>query len=193
VTLRARLREATQPAHSRLEASLRLLDESATEADIRRLLGRFHGFHAAWEPALKGVVPDHLLDPRLKLPLLEHDLRSLGVADDLLHDLPACPGALSLCRGKAGAAGSLYVMEGSTLGGRVINRLLSKAPWYPMKGLTYWDPYGADTSLRWKETLDYLESLPATWSGEVVASAHATFVLLQSWLVPGCLPQEDLQ
>lgn len=184
VTLRARLREATQPAHTRLEAVLRLSEEQPAQAAILHLLARFHGFHTTWEPALKGVVPDHLLIARRKLPLLEHDLRILGAGDDFLHGLPACPDAPSLCRGEAGAAGSLYVMEGSTLGGRVISRLLSHTPWYPQEGLTYWDPYGADTGARWRETLAYLESLPAGWSDQVVASACATFAMLESWLQP---------
>jgi len=190
VTLRARLREATQPAHLRLEAGLRLLEEPLNEARILRLLARFHGFHATWEPALRGVIPAHLLNVRVKLPLLERDLRSLGAADDFLRGLPACLEAVSCCRSEASAAGSLYVLEGSTLGGRVINRLLSGAPWYPAGGLAYWDPYGADTGKRWRETLVYLESLPPDWSDEVIASARATFDLLHSWLVPEpLLPQ----
>jgi len=183
VTLRARLREATQPAHLRLEAGLRLLEEPLNEARVLRLLARFHGFHAAWEPALRGVIPAHLLKARLKLPLLERDLRILGAADDFLRGLPACLEAASFCRSEASAAGSLYVLEGSTLGGKVINRLLSGAPWYPARGLAYWDPYGADTGKRWKETLGYLESLPPGWSDEVIASACATFDLLHSWLL----------
>jgi heme oxygenase len=190
-TLRARLRVATQPAHSELEASLWVLDEQAPKAVVMNLLGRFYGFHASWEPALKGVVPDHLLYPRLKLPLLDQDLRSLGAGDELLHALPACHAAASLCHNEASAAGSLYVIEGSTLGGRVISRLLSSASWYPPKGLAYWTPYGPETGRRWKETLSYLESLPAAWSDEVIASAHATFCLLQSWLPPGRLPEGE--
>jgi heme oxygenase (biliverdin-IX-beta and delta-forming) len=191
VTLHARLREVTQPAHLRLEASLKLLERPANAARMRRLLGRFHGFHASWEPALRGVVPESFLETRLKLPLLEQDLRSLGAEDELLRALPTCPGAVSLCRGQASAAGSLYVLEGSTLGGHVINRRLSDEPWYPPQGLTYWNSYGVDTGRRWKETLAYLESLPGAWSGEIVDSAHATFELLHSWLQPACLPDGD--
>ena len=43
-----------------------------------------------------GVVPDHLLIARLKLPLPEQDLRSLGAGDDFLHAQTACPAALLL-------------------------------------------------------------------------------------------------
>jgi len=192
LTLHARLRDATQPDHLRLEGELRLLEEPLTQGRTLRLLARFHGFHRAWEPALEGVIPDHLLNARLKLPLLERDLRSLGAGDDFLRTLPACADAASLCRDEASAAGSLYVLEGSTLGGRVINRVLSGAPWYPATGLAYWDPYGAATGSRWKETLGYLESLPSGWSDEVIASACATFALLHSWLLTEALSPEPL-
>ena len=181
-TLRTRLREATRPAHARLEARLNLLDEPVPADRIMHLLQRFHGFHSAWEPALEGLVPTQLLQPRLKLPLLEADMRSLGAEENLLRTLPACPHAASLCSGRATAAGSLYVLEGSTLGGAVINPVLAHAPWYPMAGLRYWNPYGNQTGKRWKETLAYLESLPASWSDEVIQSANMTFDLLRSWL-----------
>jgi heme oxygenase len=74
------------------------------------------------------------------------------------------------------------VLEGGTLGGRVIERVLAAAPWYPEGGLSYWNPYGNDTGKRWKETLDYLESLPVSWADEVIGSAEATFDLLERWL-----------
>lgn len=190
MTLHARLRDATQPAHSRLEASLGLLNEPAA-VRILHLLGRFHGFHASWEPAVQKVLPDRLSNDRLRLPWLEHDLRSLGVSDAHIRALPACPDAVLLCQDEASAAGSLYVLEGSTLGGRVINRRLSTAPWYPPNGLTYWEADGPSTGGRWKETLEYLERLPAGWSNAIVASACATFALLQSWLVAGSVDQEN--
>lgn len=161
-----------------------VLEEPVPADRIMRLLQRFHGFHATWEPALEGKVPEQMLLPRLKLPLLQADLRSLGADDSLLRALPSCPSAPALCQDQASAAGALYVMEGSSLGGLVIDRVLARAPWYPAGGLHYWHPYGRDTGKRWKETLDYLEALPACWSDEVIESANATFDLLQSWLPP---------
>lgn len=151
---------------------------------IIRLLERFHGFHAAWEPALGGRVPDPLLVPRLKLPLLQHDLRCLGVADRRLRALPSCKRAAGLCESPAAAAGALYVLEGSTLGGRIISRSLQAAPWHPPQRLQYWNPYGDDTGRRWSETLAYLESLSPADDDAVIRSAINTFDVLHAWLLP---------
>ena len=77
--LHAWLREATHDAHARLESTLNLLEAPIPAVRIANLLEGFHGFHAALEPALHGHVPERLLQPRLKLPLLEQDLQCLGI------------------------------------------------------------------------------------------------------------------
>jgi heme oxygenase len=187
-TLHARLKEATRAAHARLEAALGILATPLALERIIRLLERFHGFHAAWEPALAGRVPDLLLRPRLKLPLLQHDLHCLGVAEQQLLALPSCERAAGLCASHAAAAGTLYVMEGSTLGGRIISRSLRAAPWHPPQSLQYWNPYGDDTGRRWSETLAYLESLPPADDDAVVSSAIDTFDVLHDWLLPHAAP-----
>ena len=163
---------------------MRLLEEPLSAERIVQLLGRLHGFHATWEPALAAVIPERLLQPRLKLPLLQADLHSLGADERLVRTLPACPAAAVLCKDMATGAGSFYVLEGSTLGGRIIDQVLAGAPWYPAAGLRYWNPYREETGKRWKETLDYLESLPPSWSDRIIGSANATFEFLQAWLSP---------
>lgn len=181
--LRARLRRATQPAHRQLEAALGLLEDPVTAHRILGTLQRLHGFHAAWEPALAPVVPAPVLLPRLKLPLLEQDLHVFGATKESLHNAPACHAAALLCRNPAAAAGTLYVMEGGTLGGQVIVRSLEHTGWFSSRRPSYWNPYGADTGRRWSETVTYLESLPDRCADEAIASAIACFELLQSWLL----------
>ena len=182
--LRERLRRATQPAHRRLEAALALLDEPVSPTRILGILQRFYGFHAVWEPALESAVPATFLLPRRKLALLEQDLRILGMTDAWLRNAPSCRAARDLCGSEAAAAGSLYVMEGGTLGGQVITRALEHTVGFPGR-LNYWNPYGADTSRRWTETVSYLEALPASCADEAVASAVRCFKVLNSWLLEG--------
>ena len=170
--------------HTRLEGALDLLATPIDADRIVRLLERFHGFHAALEPALKGLVPEALLAPRRKLPLLQNDLRCLGVSEAGLLALPVCRQAADLCDSRAGAAGALYVMEGSTLGGRIISRCLQAAPWHPPQHLQYWNPYGDQTGARWAESLAYLQSLPRADADAIARSAVATFSVLQAWLLP---------
>lgn len=184
--LHARLRSATRPSHQRLEAALGLGAPGIEEARVVRLLERFHGFHAAWEPTLEGLVPDGIRLPRIKVPLLRNDLVGLGVSAERLRGLPQCRGAADLCATEGEAAGALYVLEGSTLGGRAISRALQGSPWLGGRALCYWNAYGGDTGRRWHETLAYLEALPTVTGEQAVASAVATFDLLHAWLVTPC-------
>lgn len=181
-SLRQRLRESTQDAHQRLESALGSLNEKASQERILRLLGRFYGFHAAWEPALEAVMPRLLVLPRRRLALLQSDLERLGGGADQVSSLPDSQAVQALCSDQAAAAGSLYVLEGSTLGGQLITRALKQTIWYPADGLRYFDPYGTATGQRWKETVSYLDSLPPAWARRAVASALDTFELLESWL-----------
>jgi heme oxygenase len=56
----------------------------------------------------------------------------------------------------AEALGALYVLEGSSLGGRVILKELKRRD-VSLAGLGFLDPYGADTSRRWQSFLAILE------------------------------------
>ena len=60
------------------------------------------------------------LNPRRRLHLLEADLAVLGSSARAVDALQACP--VPLLHDAAEALGSLYVIEGSTLGGRIIQR-----------------------------------------------------------------------
>lgn len=64
--------------------------------------------------------PDYRYRPRA--PLLADDCRALGLTPNRLHDSPQ---ELRLERGPAYLLGVLYVVEGSTQGGRLIARHLS--------------------------------------------------------------------
>ena len=101
----SRLRSATRSSHQRLEAALGLAAPLVEEAKVVRLLERLHGFHAAWEPALEGMVPDAIRVPRLKAPLLADDLGRLGVPAARLRSLPLCDAASKLC-GRTGTSQS---------------------------------------------------------------------------------------
>lgn len=182
--LAAHLRRATAGAHQRLEASLDLLAHLSDAAATRRLLGRFLGFHRVWEPALArrpAVATFH--EHRRRLPQLEADLKALGCSQAMLAALPLCDAAGELTATDARALGSLYVMEGSTLGGQVINRALKDAPWRPAQGLTYFDPYGVSTGAMWRGFKAWSGAHPAAADREgVTEGALKTFDLLQTWL-----------
>ncbi len=119
--LLAHLRTETRPAHDQLEGTLALLDERLGLDAYRKVIERFYGFWRNWEPRMATLFQDAaFLDPRRRMHLLRADLVALGLSAHAVAMLPTCPAPI--LRNSVEALGSLYVMEGSTLGGRVIER-----------------------------------------------------------------------
>ena len=57
---------------------------------------------------------------------------------------------------RAEALGWLYVLEGSSLGGKVIRKQVTSSGG-DMTGLGFLDPYGAELGARWRAFLNVLE------------------------------------
>ena len=139
------LRQATAASHEALEQHLRL-DADIDPARYARLLTGFHRFLAAWEPCVLAALPPRLhawFRGRSRLPFLQHDLQHLG----LPHPAPAPGDHLPPLDGLPAAFGSLYVVEGSALGGQVIARRL--APRFG-GGTAYFHGWGDDTGRLWR-------------------------------------------
>ena len=179
----ARLREETRPAHDRLERGLGLVSGALARETIVQLLGRFHGFFYSWEPALARCLQDDaFLRPRLKLATVRRDLLALGLREPELDRLPVCPDAAPFSC-PAGALGSLYVVEGSTLGGQIIARRMADSPWLPAEGLDYFRSYGPAVGKRCRGFRRRLELTASPENEElIVRSAWLTFARLDAWL-----------
>jgi heme oxygenase len=182
LTLPDRLKAATADLHVALEERLGLGSPPYGRERFEILLERFHGFHAVWEPAVAALIGDAaLLEPRRRLHLIEQDLQALGARPT---NIARCSeaGALSAFE----AWGSLYVMEGSTLGGRIIAKRMSDEIWLPPGGLRYFDPYGPETGSYWKVLRERLQAISSPTSDEaIVIGARLTFERLTRWLEPG--------
>jgi heme oxygenase len=177
--LMAALRARTAAAHQALEEGLDILSVVRSPARLRRLMERFYGFHAVWEPAIAASPAAGFAADRGRLGSLRADLAALGVGDAGVAALPLCRPAAALAATAAGAIGSLYVMEGSTLGGQVISRALRDAGGAE---LAYFNPYGRETGARWRAFAAWAEAAAAETREEAAASAQATFALLLGWL-----------
>ncbi len=175
------LRHGVAEAHTDLERRLNL-SSTTQHGDLVGMICGFHGFHAAWEPAMAHALKhDPFVVQRARLPLLTQDLRDVGHAASPPH----CIEAAALVSCEAAALGSLYVMEGSTLGGQVIRKTLSADAWPRPGGPRYFNPYGRQTAAKWREFQTYLTARGANLPFEtIVAGAQATFALLQTWLTP---------
>lgn len=175
-SIRDLLREGTRAEHDRLEDGLRLTGPGLTLERYCLILSRFHGFWAGWEPHVAAALADDaFLAPRRRLGLLRDDLRALGVAPD---SLPVCPPPPLHGRGEA--MGSLYVMEGSTLGGRVILKGLERIG-VPPDARSYLAGNGEATGAMWRAFLERLEA--EVDAGAVLRGAKATFKTLGDWML----------
>ncbi|MCR0983226.1 biliverdin-producing heme oxygenase [Roseomonas populi] len=178
ISIRDRLRAETRPDHDRLENGLRLADPGLTPARYRAVLERFYGFWAGWEPRLAAALGDDaFFAPRRRLYLLQDDLRALGIRPE---GLPAClPPPL---RDRGEAMGSLYVMEGSTLGGRVILKRLDEIG-LAEGARSYFAGHGEATGAMWRSFLARLEAEPDAEA--VLRGAKDTFATLADWMLEG--------
>lgn len=141
--------------------------------------------HVVLEPRLTAWDRQAALldwDRRRKVPLLEADLDVLGVDRAALPGLPRCPHVPAV-HTTAEALGTLYVVEGSTLGGRVLRDRLRDAP-LPPGCFHFLSSYGPQTGRRWRSyrvvTLAWVGDDPVR-ADAVVAAARGVFAALVSW------------
>lgn len=175
-----RLKSETLPQHRALESSL---DLPESRQAYRHRLSGFLGYVEPWEARLTSVLRHHpgVWKGRLKTNLLKRDLCALGLNTGEIEALPRCMN-LPLLDSVAAAVGSLYVMEGSTLGGRMIVRALQQSLELPAESLSYFSSYGAEVGERWKEFREQLLGFSSPENDElIIYSAGQTFSTLETW------------
>jgi len=183
------LRTETRPQHQAIEAALDLTSETLKLDAYLRTLERFYGFYRPLEIGVQAVGgwADRGLDlpGRSKTPLLEADLRALGVGE---------PAALPVCDDLpphatvAAAFGCLYVLEGATLGGQVISRSIQKATDIKLDtGGRFFHGYGERTGPMWQAFRAALVAFAVTpgAQNEIVSAAKDTFSKRHRWTTAG--------
>jgi heme oxygenase len=179
-----RLKNDTRSEHEGLERAVDLAWYLGEVERYRMLLRLFYGFHRGWEAQLMAQAPEDVqlfyLDRR-KTPLLEDDLRLLGDSDEDLRRVRLC--RFGNLASRARALGSMYVVEGSTLGGQVIARIVEAELGYRQgAGYSFFRGYGTETATMWRGLQDFLtRAAQGTPDEEVVAEARQMFATLQAW------------
>src|SRR5262245_58034161 len=119
------LKEKTKNEHASLEKKfLSIIDEIKNREDYARFLSRIYAYYYNLEQLLKRYLIGSLVEDyehRLKCHHLIRDIEE--TRHGVRIDLPVCrisPEVTSF----HSALGVLYVLEGSTLGGQIIARLL---------------------------------------------------------------------
>lgn len=176
-----RLRLETRLEHERVEAAVDIEGRLATLDKYRDLLARFYGFYAAFEPVLHARLPGEFVR-RSHLPALRRDAEALEINAQTL--LPAQ--RLPVLRDEAEAIGAMYVIEGSTLGGQIISRMLrERLGLCPDCGGAFFSGYGAQNGPMWRTFCEAVE----VWSGThgnidgMVVGARETFEAMEAWVV----------
>lgn len=122
-------------------------------------------------PLLQHIFTD--LEERRKLPLINADLAFLNAPKTEFKSPFALSGKISV----PFAIGILYVVEGSSLGGRFILKNLQTALGYDQNGVSYFNGYGNKTGSSWKNFLNVLTTYEEqnNVGSEIIAGADFAF------------------
>ena len=185
--LSQRLRHETRLVHDAIERDLERLRMHVSLEQYRLLVPRFFGFCVEWEPRVAKVIADEeFFGPRRKLHLLRKDLEALGYDGPAIAALPRCS-SLPPLGNLAEAMGSLYVLEGSTLGGQVISRRLERSLGLSGGlGYAFFRSYGREVNAMWRDFGERLAGVSSPLTEDAsVQSAQVTFTRLHAWLCSG--------
>ena len=194
-----RLRRETRAEHEAVEQVLDLMAVSLSPEGYRQRLQQLYGFYAPLEIALQACAykthnPENqtgelILSAPIRAELawrlnktacLRQDLHCLGVKTEAL---PMCSDLPALGT-QAEVLGCLYVMEGATLGGRLITQHVRATLGIIFtSGGSFFEGYGEKTGEMWQAMRHLLVSSAADPQTEnaVVDNAIATFSKLRGW------------
>jgi heme oxygenase len=185
------LRHATATVHARLEARLPLTCADLTLPRYIDCLRRFHCGYVPLEAWLSHAFASCAdlraavaWPRRRKVPRLEADAAALGVS---LAE-PGAPASAVACVSESRILGTMYVMEGATLGGQIISRHLGRVLGLTAeRGAAFFSGYGAHTGALWRQFGATVEAVVCTpkQQAEAEAAACATFAWLEASLLGG--------
>jgi heme oxygenase len=178
------LKEKTMENHQQLE---KLLVGRMKQIRIKQqyvdLLQLFYTYFEGLEQQIKPFInefnfPDY--SKRRKADLLETDINSLGATTNALAASEDLPGI----NNEFDAYGALYVIEGSTLGGKIISAMMAKhLNLADGKGVSFFTGYGDDTENMWQEFKQTLNRLTGENQDErVIEAANHTFSKFKLWV-----------
>ena len=182
--LAEQLKKDTLTNHQQLEKMLvGRMKAIRTTQDYINLLQLFYSYFGGLEKLIdqhldKSILPDY--DQRRKSASLAHDITTLGGMPQELASgasLPQISNALQ-------AMAALYVIEGSTLGGKFISKMIAQQlKITDSAGLSFFNSYGDNTDAMWnifKSTLDNQSTQPQE-NMLVIQAANDTFARFKAW------------
>lgn len=190
--LMQQLKTETRDLHDQVERNPMMaqlmtpqLTREAYQAVLERLLGLHEPFEAHLHRQVDALPADLNLEARRKTPWLVADLKAIGHTDASLQALPRWEGWLPESVGES--LGALYVLEGATLGGKVISKQIHRTLGItPETGLRFYTSYGDALGPMWKT---FMKAINTTYGHQAevavaaVRGARATFTAMDQWLL----------
>lgn len=179
------LREETRPEHEATEALMPLSGADFTRDLYAEVLQTMLPVVEGWERFAEQDAPAdlrELLPARRRSHLLRQDLAALGVRvsgqktegvswGEVVGASQEAPDF------QAAFLGALYVMEGSTLGGRFLAKHVASVLGLSQGEATaYFEGHGASTGAMWREVTEKISGIPDTSGPVLIASAKRAFV-----------------
>lgn len=181
------LRNQTGASHKSLEdrqLSRSLLDPSLSLSSYQLYLSKLYRVVRACEAQVYPLI-SHLLKDlprRQKSELIFNDLLATGMSQKNIAGLPV---HYFQEMNIAQAMGAMYVLEGSTLGGRILYKHTNETLGLNQEsGASYFWGYGAETGIMWKIFLSALShtAIEKKCEDEIIRSAAETFKLIDNLL-----------
>lgn len=183
------LRTRTMPAHKSLEEvplSARIVQQDVTKEEYARYIELMYPVHADAEqniyPVLRDIVPN--IEERKKASHIKNDLAYINLLLTTAEERPLTAKMTNMSQ--AFALGVMYVIEGSTLGGRVILKNIQPALQLDEdNGASYFAGYKANTGIYWKNFLEALTSYPQSEADEqeIIAGADYAFTAIHDFML----------
>lgn len=150
--------------------------------DYAQLLHLFYGFNKPVEEAIQKIIHPAILPDitkRKKAHLLLEDLQVVTDTynNTLCSDIPSITTLEQ-------AFGALYVLEGSTLGGKSITQLLLKTSMgLQANQLRFFNAYGKETGPMWLSFLAKLNTFTLeSQQAVIIETANETFIKFKQWI-----------
>ncbi len=203
------LRDATRAEHEATEALMPLGGVDVTRELYCRVLKVMLPLVGGWEAWAEAAAPSDLREMLLRRRrghLLVADLQAMGAETG---DVPGMAvdweatvvdqsgrgsGPLSQDEFEAAFLGAMYVMEGSTLGGRFLARHVESVLGIePGRGDAYFQGHGEATGSLWREVTARIAAVPDALGPLVIGAARRTFRSFGEALQEGLAAPEKVQ
>jgi heme oxygenase len=176
--IRDRIKTETAQNHQDVEAvgySEQIMSGKLTLGEYKSLITTNlllnKAFEKQWASLNFDIPTELMLDQRRKTESLEKDAAALGVT------VPVNPEITFPVDTYESFMGSLYVFEGSTLGGAIIHKQLNQnTNLTELDGFHFYSCYGDRLGMMWKVFLDHLSQIQDTAKvDEAIEAAKTTF------------------